>query len=247
VLDAVGWPTNMRAIDLGVSDVQASDITNVPALTHIQDVAASEDGIFFIGADGVARFYASNHGLVLDEQDTWGESGAEKHYQEIGITDDTSQLWNDITITAPDLQDQRVTDPVSISTYSGELEAPRSKTIPTLLISEAEMLSRANAVLKRYKTAKVRIEQMVLDGRAGDQWDRLLVHDLHERILGRKRPPGGGEINQPSIIEGIDHDISPNVSWRTTWQLSSTSYQIGTWQLGVPGKSELGVTTLLGN
>lgn len=245
VLDAVGWPTNMRSIDLGISGVQASTISSVPALTHIQDVAASEDGVFFIAADGVARFYASNHGLVLDEADTWGDAGTEKHYQEIGITDDTSQLWNDITITAPDLADQRVIDPVSISRYSGELNAPRSKVIPTLLNTEAAMLSRGNAVLKRYSTAKIRIEQMVLDGRAGDQWDRLLVHDLHERILGRKRPPPGGLIDQPSIVEGIDHDIYPNVSWRMTWQLSSTNYQIGTWQLGVPGRSELGVTTIL--
>lgn len=248
VLDAVGWPTNMRAIDTGVSTVQGVDIASVSALTHIQDIVASEDGLFFIAADGVARFYASNHGLVLDEaNDTWGEAGDEKHYQELGITDDTSQLWNDITITAPDLTDQRVTDPVSISRYSGELKAPRSKVIPTLLNTEATMLTRANAVLKRYSTAKIRIEQMVIDGRAGDQWDRLLVHDLHERILGRKRPPGGGLIDQPSIIEGIDHDIYPNVSWRTTWQLSSTNYQLGQWQLGVPGRSELGVTTLLGN
>jgi hypothetical protein len=247
VLDAVGWPSNLRAIDNGVSTIQGVDLAAVPALTHIQDVATSEDGLFFIAADGVARFYASNHGIVLDDaNDTWGDAGTEKHYQEIVLTDDDSQLWNEVTVTAPDLADQVVSDGVSISQFSGVARAPRSLPVSTLLNTEAAMLTRANAVLKRYSQPKPRIEQMALDGRAGSQWARLLVHDLHERVLVRKRPPGGGFLDQPSIIEGISHEISPNISWRTMWQLSSTNYQIGQWQLGVPGRSELGVTTILG-
>jgi hypothetical protein len=70
------------------------------------------------------------------------------------------------------------------------------------------------------------------------------MHDLHDRVLARKRPPGGGLIDQPSLIEGIEHHIASQY-WKTMWALSSTSYQQGQWVLGDPVLSLLGETTSL--
>jgi len=107
------------------------------------------------------------------------------------------------------------------------------------------MLDRADFLLGAYSEPHFRIEAMAVDNGSLDnsQWPRLLLHDLHARVLIRKRPVGD-VIEQPSFIEGINWDIGP-ARWQLTWSLSSTALQQGQWQLGVVGASELGVTTSL--
>ena len=55
---------------------------------------------------------------------------------------------------------------------------------------------------------------------------------------------GAHTISQASFIEGISWEIGPQ-SWETVWNLSSTLPQVGQWELGTVGLSELGVTTSL--
>ena len=55
----------------------------------------------------------------------------------------------------------------------------------------------------------------------------------------------GGLIDQPSIVEGLHWEYAASRYLRAVWSLSSTSYQVGQWELGTVGKSELGVTTSL--
>jgi len=76
VLDAMGWPSALRNLDVSESTVQAVS-GNVNALAHIQDVAASEQGLFFIANDGIATFYERFHTTLLDQDDdTWGDAPA---------------------------------------------------------------------------------------------------------------------------------------------------------------------------
>ena len=76
MLDEIDWPSSLRAIDVSETEVQAVSLVNTGVLSHIQDVAASEQGVFFIATDGTATFYDRFHTLTLDEaDDTWGELG----------------------------------------------------------------------------------------------------------------------------------------------------------------------------
>lgn len=246
MLDAISWPESLRAIDTGQSTVQAVDLETSGVLAHIQDVAASEGGQFFIAADGVATFYAANHGLASDLGDVWGDADGELHYASISTSYDDSQIWNEIVVTAPGLETQIARDEESITLYGGPAAAPRTLPVPTLLTTTAAMLDRAEALLARYAEPKFRITSMTIDNASLDdsQWPRILGKEVHDRVLVRKRPAFSDIIEQPSFIEGIRWDIEPG-RWRLTWQLSSTTLQQGEWQLGVVGKSELGVTTTL--
>jgi hypothetical protein len=246
LLDAIGWPASLRNIDPGESQVQElAGVANV--LTHAQEVAVSEGGVFFIARDGAATFYQRTHATALDEaNDTWGDSAAEKSYVDIETSHDVRTLYNDVTVTAPNLADQQVTDDASIDRYSPfDSRAPRSYTQATLLTSTAEMLTRAEFLLGQYKDVKLRVTAMDLAPFVDDaQWPRLLGYDLHDRVLVRKRPPSIDMIEQPSIIEGVQHVIEENI-WTMRLALSATAYQQGQWMLGDAALSLLGQTTTL--
>jgi hypothetical protein len=235
LLDEIGWTE--RAIDVTETDVQAVTLTNAGVLSHFQEASQSEGGVGFIAADGTATFYDKHHVITLDEtNDTYGEN--DKRYARITTTYDESNLWSEVVVTAEGLTDQTASTPA---------EYPRTLQVSTLLTTEADMLERAESLLAKYYVPEFRISTISFDNASLDDaiWPRLLVHDLHERVLVRTRL-GGEDIEQPSFIEGITWQIDPG-RWQVTWNLSSTLPQVGQWELGTVGLSELGETTTLVN
>jgi len=249
LLDAIGWPASLRAIDAGDSDVQAVTLEGVSILSHIQEVAASEGGVLFVSTSGVVTFLGRFHVVLLQEpDDIWGDVVGENPYEDLTTDHDDEHLWNEVTVTAPGLVDQVAVDLESQALFSPfGVTAPRSlPPVSTLLTTEAEMLERAEFILSRGAAPRQRVTSMTLDTRAdAAQVPRMLIREIHDRVVARKRPSSGGLIDQPSIVEGIRWDYAASRYLRATWALSSTAYQQGQWQLGVPGKSELGITTSL--
>lgn len=246
LLNAVGWPSALQDIDAGQSNVQAVTLTDTSILQHIQDVAASESGQFFIAKDGKATFYDRFHITLLDEtNDVWGDATSEKHYASITTSYDDQTIWNRVIVSAPSLAAQTASNETSQGLFGGPALAPRTLPVATFLTTTAAMLERAEFLLTKYAFPAFRITTLTLDNASLDdtQWPRILTHDLHARVLVRKRPEGD-IIEQPSFIEGIDWTLPP-APWRLTWRLSSTALQQGQWELGTVGKSELGETTTL--
>jgi hypothetical protein len=203
LLDAVGWPSTLRSIDAGQSMVQAVTLTDTGILTHIQDIAASESGQFFISDDGKATFFDRFHILLLDDDDDlWGDSGAtEKRYASIETSYDDQTIWNKVIVQAPGFADQVAEDEASQGLFGGPAIAPRTLSIGTFLTSTADMLERAEFLVSKYAFPEFRITALHVDNGSLDdtQWPRILSHDLHHRVLVRKRPEGD-LIEQPSFI-----------------------------------------------
>jgi hypothetical protein len=247
LLDAIGWPSSLYAIDAGQSQVQAVTLVDDNVLSHIQDVAASESGQFFIANDGVATFFDRFHTTLLDDvNDLWGDEAGEKHYASVTPSYDDQTLWNRVIVSAPSFADQVAEDIVSQGLFSGPIgQRSRTLSVGTLLTSTAEMLARAEFLVSKYAFPELRLVGMNLDNASLDdtQWPRILMKDLHDRVLVQKRP-AGDVISQPSFIEGmqINNDAG---HWRITWNLSATTLQQGQWELGTAGLSELGVTTTI--
>jgi hypothetical protein len=247
ILNAVNWPSALMDIEVGQSEVQAVTLDEASALAHIQEVAASESGQFFMATDGTATFFDRFHTTLLDEtNDVWGDSGTEKRYASVTPSYDDQTLWNRVVVTAPTFADQIAEDTISQDQFGG-LVGTRPRTLPvsTLLTSEAEMLERAEFLVSKYAFPEQRISVLNIDNGSLDdaQWPRILDKELHDRILVNKRP-AGDVLSQPSFIEGIQIDDDAG-HWRITWNLSSTALQQGQWELGTIGKSELEVTTTL--
>ena len=249
LLDAIGWPSALYSIDAGQSQVQAITLTDTSILSHIQDIAASESGQFFIASNGIAKFYDRFHITLLDDaNDTFGDGDGEKHYAAVTTSYDDQTLWNQVIVMAPSFADQIAEDVASQAQYSGPAsDSPRTLAVSTFLTDTTTMLARAQFLLTKYAQPHFRLTSLNIDNGSLDDtiWPRILTHDLHARVLVRKRPWQGDMIEQPSFIEGIQWNINGSQSWKLTWALSSTALQQGQWELGTVGKSELGVTTTL--
>ena len=221
VLTTAGWPTgaDFRDIDTGQSTIQAATLTATPSLGHLQDVATSESGLFFVSRDGKATFI-DRHSILLTPLDTaltWSDTDGYP-YIDIGFLDADVLLWNDVTITADSLASQNATDSTSVGRFF-----TRDLGVSTLLSSVDVMYDLAYYLLTRYKDPGTRVSRLVVTGMNDETaWPAILDREIGDKVRVERTPPGSGDgIVQDSVIEAIEFraTASPR-SWTVTWSLS---------------------------
>ncbi len=233
-------PVGDRALDAGQSSVQAVDVSNTTALSHVQDVERSEGGLLFHGKGGAITFHSRNHRLSASSASaslaTFGDNlsagSGELPYVAIGALEyDDQQIYNDVRVTTTDGVEQVATD------GAGQLEYfPRTYSQSVLVPTDAEALSIATYILGRYKEPQYRITSLVLDPEDGTDrvYTQLFARELGDVVTVRTTPLGGGaRIEQVSHIEGIalNWQAEGNV-WGGTWQTSAADVAVY-WELGV--------------
>ncbi len=240
-------PVGDRALDAGQSDVQAVDLTNTTALSHVQDVERSEGGLLFHGKGGAITFHSRNHRLSASSASaslaTFGDDlgAGELPYVAIGALEyDDATIYNDVHVTTTGGVEQVAADSASQLDYF-----PRTYSQSVLVPTDAEALSVASYILGRYREPQYRITSLVIDPEDGTDrvYDQLFARELGDVVTVRTTPLGGGaRIEQVSHIEGIalNWQAEGNV-WGGTWQTSAADVTVY-WELGV---SVLGTGTSL--
>ena len=239
ILDAIGWPAADRAIDTGLSTVQAVTYTDQPALTALQAVESTEGGVLFVSRDGKITFLDRTKPVTVALDDanlTWGDSGLEKDYLDLTTSFDDSQIWNDVKVTAPGNVDGTAEDLTSQDRYFR-----RTLVESTLHEDENEQQSKAEYLVTRFGEPALRITGLDLGSAKGQdvQWPHILPRELHDKVRARKRPVGGGTIEQDSFIEGYTENIRQGV-WDIAWNLSPLDRATDYW---IWGESAWGVDT----
>ena len=118
------------------------------------------------------------------------------------------------------------------------------------LIHDSDEHSReiATYIAGTYGEPRRRIANLAIAPRNTDHatvlFPAILALELTDEVAVLERPPGGITIDQDSVVEGISHNIGP-LSWETSYDLSPAGTDTY-WQIGVPGASEIGVTTRVG-
>lgn len=221
VLDDADFPdgTNYRLIDAGASTVQAATVDGSP-LEHLQLVATSEAGYVLIDRYGRLLYIDRDtiRTRTLDTGLTWGDDASERPYAEmVGLGADADDLLrNAIEVTAPSLATQTAEDAASIAEHDRLV-----LSISTLITTTGEMLSRAQWARSSYSQPAQRIRALVLDGQGTDQWPTILAREVGDKIRVRRRPEGGNyTIEQDSVIEAIEFEVTAPNNWRVTWTLS---------------------------
>lgn len=246
VLTSAGWPTgaDFRDIDTGQSTIQAATLTATPGLAHLQDVATSESGLFFVDRDGRATFI-DRHSLLLAPLDlalTWSDTDGYS-YLDIGFLDADVLLWNDISVVANALTTQTATDSTSVGRYF-----TRDLGVSTLLSATADMLSLAQYLLTRYKDPGTRVARLVVTGMSDQTaWPAILDREIGDKVRVERTPPGSGDsIVQDSVIEAIEfRAVASPRSWVVTWSLSPMDAAADYWILDDPIQSLLDTSTRL--
>lgn len=223
VLDVLGWPTADRTLVTGQTTLQSYALGSMTPLSHMQDVALTENGLLFMDPAGRVEFqdrhYRLRNGSAVA---TFGRAGgSELPFLDISITNDKSQVFNDIQVSYPGGSTATSSDTTSQARY---FRRTLTRSILVQTISEAQ--DCADWLRLRCSTAQARIERLVVSGHLNDAiWPHQLGRDISDVVAATHRPPGGGAaISGSYYIESIEHRIADQcATFTTTWQLSTVT------------------------
>lgn len=241
ILDAlpVALPRQLQA---GRSDIQAEAVNEV-ALRHLQAVAQVEGGQLFMDRDGRVTFHHRHERIYAATRaaPVFGDGVGELPYVALEISSDDEQLWNHVIVARRGGITAERSDAASQAAYLRRTLERRDLAIT----SDAEAEAAAEWLLRHYAQPQLVIRSMVIDPQADDAlWPQVLGRELGDRVIVRRRPPGGGAVmEQSSILEGVAWDVAPG-RWRVTWRLSPAERE-AYWILDDTAASVLDSTTRL--
>ena len=240
ILDAIGWPTSIRALDMGDTELEQDPEDIQSALQAIQIVENSDLGAFFIDHAGKPTYYDRNTlatkavGTAYEFDDT----GTNIQYQDIDISYDETELANEVTLTRIGGSPQTVSDQASIDEYF-----LRSYTRSGLMMeTNALALARATTILNARKQVRVRVDSLTLDlSSDSNRVEPGLALEVGDPIIVTKTMADNSSIVVRVTIQGHSHDITPD-RWITTFSTAyplSTKFFLGSTEFGILGTSTL--------
>ena len=216
ILDAIDWPVSLRNIDTGDSTLQADPGGSRTALEALQTVENSEFGGLFVDAEGQVEFISRTN-LISNPATaayTFSDTGSDISYNNGIVAFDDTNIINDVTITRAGGTAQNAFDQNSIDRYF--LHSGNRTGI--LVQTDAEALNQAQGILATRKDPEVRIDSIQLNLYDDVNPNKPLAGidiELLDGVLVTKTMPGATTVTQPSLVNGIHHDITRN-SWITT-------------------------------
>ena len=216
ILDAIAWPQSLRNVDTGDSPLQADPGTSRNALEALQTVENSEFGGFFIDAEGNSRFISRTNLITQPATSiyTFSDTGSDISYTNAVVAYDDTTILNDVTVTRSGGTAQNVKDQTSINTYF--LHSGNRSGI--LVQTDTEALNQAQGILATRKDPEIRIDSVELnlyDDINPNKPKAGVDIELLDGITVTKTMPGSTSVTQPSLVNGIHHDITKS-SWKTT-------------------------------
>ena len=240
ILDVAGWPTSMRNISAGTTELLDDPWTVRTALSAMQTIEDTENGALYMDRAGNIVFksrlnVAEQLGSTLTVFD---DDGTDISYQEIDFSLDDTDLTNDVTVQAEGGDPQQVEDATSIASY---FRRSLSRT-GLMFYDDNDAYAQAKRILGYRKDVKLRINSVGLE--CSTESERVfpaITLNLNDPIQVWKTQPGGNRLNAILSIQGIDHDIRPD-QWKTKFTTAfplTTAFILGNTAFGILGTSAL--------
>jgi hypothetical protein len=160
----------------------------------------------------------------------------------VAFSFDDELVVNDVRVTRTGGTEQVATDATSQAQHS-----VRTLPLTGLQAQDGDALSLALYTVATRDQPRLRAGALQVSAHADPDtmWPHLLGREFGDRIGLKRRPPGGGTIDQPSHLEGVAIDwTARGGDWRVVWDVSPadvTQY----WQVGSATYAVLGSTTRL--
>jgi hypothetical protein len=215
LLDAIDWPVSLRNVDAGQTTLQADPGTSRTALDALNTVSDSEFGGLFIDSQGNVTFLSRDN--VINNPAfaayTFSDTGTNISYTNAVVAFDDTNLINDVTVTRSGGTAQNAFDQVSIDKYF--LHSGNRTGI--LVQTDTEALNQAKGILATRKDPEVRVDSISLNLYDDINPNKPLAGvdiELLDGIQVTKTMPGSSTVVQPSLVQGIHHNITKS-SWET--------------------------------
>jgi hypothetical protein len=216
ILTMIAWPPAFTSIGTGATTCIADPGTTRTVLDAIHTVEFTEQGAFYIDANGVATFKGRQ--FVYDAQAAsptiFNQTGTGINYAGITFALDDKTIVNKATVTRTGGTEQTYSDAASIAQYF-----TRSITATDMLMqTDANALALATAYVDTRKETSIRIETITLDLVTPSYTAGVtaaLSLDFFDTVDITNEQPGGSTIQKKLQVQGIAHNITPN-TWTTT-------------------------------
>jgi hypothetical protein len=216
ILTMIAWPPAFTSIGTGATTCIADPGTTRTVLDAIHTVEFTEQGAFYIDANGVATFKGRQ--FVYDAQAAsptiFNQTGTGINYAGITFALDDKTIVNKATVTRTGGTAQTYSDATSIAQYF-----TRSITATDMLMqTDANALALATAYVDTRKETSIRIETITLDLVTPSYIAGVtaaLSLDFFDTVDITNEQPGGSTIQKKLQVQGIAHNITPN-TWTTT-------------------------------
>jgi len=196
------------SIETGNSTMQAiNKSTNVLAL--IQEIEKSENGSFFVGADGTLNFKKRHSSFPSASSIIFSDDGSNIPYLEVNQPVDDDLIFNVINLTREGGSLQTKQDTSSQSKYLKRV-LERNNLLNS---TDADVANAATFLLSKFKDALPRFSQMVLnvDTLSAANQLAVLALELSSAIKIEITPPGeSSQLARESVVDGINFAITPD-------------------------------------
>jgi hypothetical protein len=254
ILNMVGWPVADETIDSDITSTGYAWLDAVwpgphPALGVIQTLADTDNGQFYMGADGTATYRSGNYRYVTTtsntSQATFGDlPGIELPYSVIATDGGALFLRNRVRVSTSNFSTVEAKDTASIAAY---LEWTDDQTLATMSPTVDTLPYRrdlTNWKLAQFKDPIERVTQLQVKPRANPVAlvAKTLSLGIDNRITVNRRPQNlGTALSYPVLIEGVNHSIDVYGEWTVDWYLSSAdTLPMWVWDDNVYGVCDFG-------
>ena len=210
-LPEVGYPAT-RDIDTGAATLGGGatfDIdANTNVLTYLQSVATSEQGYFFVAANGDLTFTDRVAASFASPVATFSDAGTDIPYTSLSVMYGQEFLYNKVVCSVEGGTDQVANDVVSQTEYG----ISTLNLSGLLLVDDAAALTLATDLLSRYKQPEYRFDKLQTIYNplgSGDQGTLTGVELADVVEITRSYPTGTPvSVTKEYSIENIRHVIS---------------------------------------
>ena len=240
ILDQVDFPSNMRIIDAGSTTCQVDPATTRSSLSALQVAEFTEQGAFFIRADGTAEF--------KDRSDVVGSLGVTPTqfnqttgipYSDLKFAFDDKLIINSATMTRVGGTTVSSVDADSIAKYF-----PHGMNVENLVAqTDAQVQDIADIYVATRKETTIRIDAMTVDLLDTDvPTDTIIGLDYFDNLEITNVQPDSSTIVKTLQVQGLAWDITPNSMKCTVTTLEPIveGFIIGSSTYGIIGQSIMG-------
>jgi hypothetical protein len=240
ILDQVDFPSSMRIIDTGSTTVQADPATTRTSLQAIQVAEFTEQGAFFVRADGEVEFkdrsdvVGSLAPSPIEFNQTTGIPYSNLRYafdDKLIINNATMKRIGGSAVTASDLD--------SIAKYF-----PHGMNVENLIAqTDAQVQDIADIYVATRAETTIRIDAMTIDLLDPSvPTDTIIGLDYFDNVKITNVQPEGSTIVKTLQVQGLAWDITPNSMQCTVTTLEPIveGFIVGSPTYGIIGQSILG-------
>lgn len=243
--DAIGWPSDLRDISDGLVTVFGDDITSGRTDAAMGEASKAEGGELYISRDGkltardrLAR-YTEDRSITAQATFVPSHDGVNAAYNEpFSIEYDDTRYINRARYSGISDIVQMSEDTASIGEFG-----LNEDTQSYIAVNDSEVASLARLRVTDYAEPEDRVEQLVVNLHDPIQRDvaypAVLGRELFDRVdVDLASTYGAGADSVPSVIQGVNHDITKS-TWIATMRLGPyKAHQFFT--LGDPTLGQLG-------